>query len=137
VSQSNEFCRHNPLCCFSMSIYFCKRIFRYRLCPENLDTPSYTISSLSLKMMVICVFLLWNGDRSINKNVSLGFLQQKNMCSENHDKCASRQTCNFTTHAVKNRQTVASIIVTYFYPYSGGNSGTHQDTVFLNLTRIS
>jgi len=23
VSQSNEFCRHNPLCCFSTSVYFC------------------------------------------------------------------------------------------------------------------
>jgi hypothetical protein len=22
VSQSSEFCRHNPLCCFSMSVYF-------------------------------------------------------------------------------------------------------------------
>jgi len=22
VSQSSEFCRHNPLCCFSTSVYF-------------------------------------------------------------------------------------------------------------------
>jgi hypothetical protein len=35
VSQSSEFCRHNPLCCFSTSVYFCKRIFRYRLSPET------------------------------------------------------------------------------------------------------
>jgi hypothetical protein len=27
VSQSGEFCRHNPLCCFSTSVYCCKRIF--------------------------------------------------------------------------------------------------------------
>jgi hypothetical protein len=35
VSQSSDFCRHNPLCCFSTSVYYCKRIFRYRLSPET------------------------------------------------------------------------------------------------------
>jgi len=34
VSQSSEFCRHNPLCCFLTSVYCCKRIFSYRLSPE-------------------------------------------------------------------------------------------------------
>jgi hypothetical protein len=33
VSQSSEFFRHNPLCCFSTSVYWC--IFRYRLSPET------------------------------------------------------------------------------------------------------
>jgi len=33
VSQSSEFCRHNPLCCFSMSVCCC--LFRYRLSPET------------------------------------------------------------------------------------------------------
>jgi len=40
VSQSSEFCRHNPLCCFSTSVYCCKRMFRYRLSPE---TFGYTV----------------------------------------------------------------------------------------------
>jgi len=35
VSQSSEFCRHNPFCCFSTSITRSKRIFRYRLSPET------------------------------------------------------------------------------------------------------
>jgi hypothetical protein len=43
VSQCSEFCRHNPLCCFSTSVYFCKRIFRYRLSPE---TFGYTLPFL-------------------------------------------------------------------------------------------
>jgi len=43
VSQSSEFYRHNPLCCFSTSVYCCKRIFRYRLSFEDLDTPSYSV----------------------------------------------------------------------------------------------
>jgi len=30
MSQSSEFCRHNPLCCFSTSVYCC-----YRLRPET------------------------------------------------------------------------------------------------------
>jgi hypothetical protein len=34
VSQYSEFCRHNPLCCFSTSVC-CKRIFRYWLSPES------------------------------------------------------------------------------------------------------
>jgi len=37
VSQSSEFCRHNPSCCFSTSVYccFCCCLFRYRLSPET------------------------------------------------------------------------------------------------------
>jgi hypothetical protein len=35
VSQSSEFCSHNPLCRFSTSVYCCKRIFLYRLSPET------------------------------------------------------------------------------------------------------
>jgi hypothetical protein len=34
VSQSSEFCRHNPLCYFSTNVY-CSCLFRYRLSPEN------------------------------------------------------------------------------------------------------
>jgi hypothetical protein len=33
VSQSKEFCLHNPLCCFSTSVCCC--LFRYRLSPET------------------------------------------------------------------------------------------------------
>jgi len=40
VSQSSEFCRHNPLCCFSTSVYLCC-LFRYDLVRKLLDTPSY------------------------------------------------------------------------------------------------
>jgi hypothetical protein len=35
LSQSSELCRHNPLCCFSTSVYCCKPIFRNRLSPES------------------------------------------------------------------------------------------------------
>jgi hypothetical protein len=34
VSQSSEFCSHNPLCCFTTSVYCCC-LFRYRLSPET------------------------------------------------------------------------------------------------------
>jgi hypothetical protein len=38
MSQCSEFCRHNPLCCFSMSVYcYCR--FRYRF---SLETFGYT-----------------------------------------------------------------------------------------------
>jgi len=39
VSQSSDFCHHNPLCCFSTSVYYCC-LFHYRLSPE---TFGYTI----------------------------------------------------------------------------------------------
>jgi hypothetical protein len=35
VSQSSEFCRNNPLCCFSTGDYYCCCLFRYRLSPET------------------------------------------------------------------------------------------------------
>jgi hypothetical protein len=35
VSQFSDFCRQNPLCCFSTSVCCCKRVFRYRLSPET------------------------------------------------------------------------------------------------------
>jgi hypothetical protein len=35
VSQSSQFYRHNPLCCFSMSVYFCCYLFLYRLSSET------------------------------------------------------------------------------------------------------
>jgi len=41
VSQSSEFYRHNPLCCFSMSV--CRCLFHYRLGPE---TYGYTLVCL-------------------------------------------------------------------------------------------
>jgi hypothetical protein len=45
ASQSSEFCHHNPLCCFSTSVYCCKRIFRYRLSQE---TFGYTLACLKI-----------------------------------------------------------------------------------------
>jgi hypothetical protein len=36
VSQSSEFCHHNPLCRFSTGVYCCKRIFRYRLSSKTI-----------------------------------------------------------------------------------------------------
>jgi len=40
VSPSSEFCRHNPLCCFSTSVYCCCCLFRYWLSSE---TFGYTV----------------------------------------------------------------------------------------------
>jgi len=47
VSQSSEFCRHNPLCCFSMSVCCC--LFCYRLGPE---TFGYTL--VYLTQYILC-----------------------------------------------------------------------------------
>jgi hypothetical protein len=39
VSQSREFCHHNPLCCFPMSVFCC--LFHYDSVQKLLDIPSY------------------------------------------------------------------------------------------------
>jgi hypothetical protein len=55
VSQSTDFCSHNPLCCFSKSVYYyyyyyyyyyC--LFRYRLSPE---TSGYTLVLLGTSIL--------------------------------------------------------------------------------------
>jgi len=43
LSQSSEFCPHNPLCCFSTSVCCCYCLFRYLLSPE---TFGYTLVQL-------------------------------------------------------------------------------------------
>jgi hypothetical protein len=42
VSQCSEFCRHNPLSCFSANVYCRKHIFPYRLSPETFGYASYS-----------------------------------------------------------------------------------------------
>jgi hypothetical protein len=42
VSQSSEFCRYNPLCCFSMRVYFCCSYFVIDSVRKLTDTPSYS-----------------------------------------------------------------------------------------------
>jgi hypothetical protein len=49
MSQSSEFCRHNPLCRFSTTVYCCKRIFRYRLSPETFGYTPVCISEISME----------------------------------------------------------------------------------------
>jgi hypothetical protein len=49
VSQSSEFCRYNPLCCFSTSVYCCKRIFRYDSVRKLFDTSSYIVTVADTK----------------------------------------------------------------------------------------
>jgi hypothetical protein len=41
VSQSSEFCHHNPLCCFPTSVYCFYCLFSFDSVRKLLDTPSY------------------------------------------------------------------------------------------------
>jgi len=44
VSQSSEFCLHNPLCCFSTRVYFCFCcLFLYGSVQKLLDVPLYIV----------------------------------------------------------------------------------------------
>jgi len=44
VSQCSEFCRHNPLCCFSTSVYYYCYYFVIDSVRKRSETPSYTFS---------------------------------------------------------------------------------------------
>jgi len=57
VSQSSEFCRHNPLCCFSTSVYCSKR---YRLSPETFRYTLLYISRLAYIHTPLCVSNMWS-----------------------------------------------------------------------------
>jgi hypothetical protein len=57
-------CQHNPLCCFSTSVYCCKCIFRYRLSPE---TFGYT--------------LVFSNKFSRLPKVSIGVVKQMYICN--------------------------------------------------------
>jgi hypothetical protein len=75
VSQSSEFCRHNPLCRFSTSVYYCC-LFCYRLSPETFGYTNAEFiwlkkSNLSKHISQVCMTLQihhlhlkfgWNGD---------------------------------------------------------------------------
>jgi hypothetical protein len=56
LSQSSEFCCHNPLCCFSTSVYCCYRcLFRYRLSPETFE---YTLVILTYLLTYLLTYSL-------------------------------------------------------------------------------
>jgi hypothetical protein len=59
VSQSSEFCRHNPLCCFWTSVCFCslfRYLFRYRLSHETFGyTLVYQHYYDSINFMKFCM----------------------------------------------------------------------------------
>jgi len=76
VSQSSEFCLRNPSCCFSASVYCCKRVFRYRLSTE---TFGYTLVH-GLSSRHEQNFRIWNSYSpcfSVTSNSYSGFLLRK------------------------------------------------------------
>jgi hypothetical protein len=54
ISQSSEFCRHNPLGCFWTCVRCCKRIIRYRLSPE---TFGYTLTQDVVPTKILYAFV--------------------------------------------------------------------------------
>jgi len=56
VSQSSEFCRHNPLCRLSTSFYCCRRIFRCDSVRKLLDKPSYVTFETVASLLILSLF---------------------------------------------------------------------------------
>jgi hypothetical protein len=63
VSESSEFCRHNPLCCFSTSVYCC--YFVVDSVRKLLDTlsyiPVYRLEQVYLLVHIISPYNIWVG----------------------------------------------------------------------------
>jgi len=64
VSQSSEFCHHNPLCCFSMSVCCC--LFCYRLSSE---TFAYTLVPQFLPVLEACLKLSFGNTSSCSNEM--------------------------------------------------------------------
>jgi hypothetical protein len=61
VSQSGEFCRVHPLCCFSTSVYYCC-LFSYRLSPETFGYAliyGLSIPSKKRDLALWCLYILY------------------------------------------------------------------------------
>jgi hypothetical protein len=100
VSQPSEFCRHNPLCCFSTSVYCCERIFRYRLSPEtfrctlvyaigppsqSFQTSPQSAHSAWLKITKnIFVLIETNCNRLSSLDLLTNFMQQSHCEADSH-----------------------------------------------------
>jgi hypothetical protein len=77
MSQSSEFCHHNPLCFFSTSVYCCFCLFRCRLSPETFgyslvsrcESPVLRIrgSKLHMKRVRALMYLLLRGKRDASQ----------------------------------------------------------------------
>jgi len=66
MSQSSNFCRYNPLCCFSTSNTKDKSIYRYDLVRKRLDTPSYQLASLC-RVLLGTSCSMWNSSLNPRK----------------------------------------------------------------------
>jgi hypothetical protein len=92
VSQSSEFCLHNPLCCFSTSVYRC--LFRYGLSPETLGYTlvSCLITHYTMKTLDGCVSsftprpLYPRGKPSIAIGYGPGWPQSRPGCGSEEEK---------------------------------------------------
>jgi hypothetical protein len=79
VSQSSEFCCHNPLCCLSTNIYCYKRIFRYRLSPETFGyTLVYVIGSFSATHMNNAIMMNVTAGAQGNSYINFRFVSTGN-----------------------------------------------------------
>jgi hypothetical protein len=103
VSQSSEFCRHNPLCCFSTSVYCCKRIFRYRISPE---TFGYTLVKYDCQK----IYLLdndkdhcWPRQRGHHMNTNTGMARP--YTNTNMVMCPTRDRTTWLTDWLTDRPT--------------------------------
>jgi hypothetical protein len=71
MSQSSEFCRHNPLCCFSTSVYCSSCYFVIDSVRKLLDTLSYTICSRMYFIRLPCLCCQWVSYYSKSVHLSL------------------------------------------------------------------
>jgi hypothetical protein len=68
VSQPREFCRHNPLCCFSTSNTKGNGILRYRLSPETFEY-TLVLQDSDLNTFGVLSFLLCNNPLIYSPNI--------------------------------------------------------------------
>jgi hypothetical protein len=99
VSLFSDFHRHDPLCCFSTSVYYC--LFRYRLGPE---TFGYAILSLDALSAVNKMNF-----KGLKRNFPYSFW----WIPDTEGKWFIQLSCFESSHTIKNRSVVCRMVWLY------------------------
>jgi hypothetical protein len=162
VSQSSEFYRHNPLCCFSMSVYCCCCcccLFCYRLSPK---TFGYTLVHMYIRLRSVFMFLsfhmhlntsvcsrpdppYWFHCKQVEAEhycleVSLAdrVLSSRTVCSKSRGNTSLRKFLLTLSSKMKLKKNCIGIKVTDYESFTGSQflRCVQLDQIFWNAVRI-
>jgi len=126
MSQFSEFCRHNSLCCFSTSVYFCCCLFRYWFNPE---TFGYSLVwACILRQVMNKLFPSYCQNLSGYSLRGQGFVSRlcRYLCNHCNTAVAELGGCQFESRS-KQRQSLLMILFILLHPSGESWEGNMTD----------